>query len=111
MTRADFLQQYDHENLFTITAEGLVRADSVPMYNAMRTICKQPGFDKFLEDTLNRIADIESLGRTREITVKDLWHGGKYRLQVLDKNSKVDRVVELLTIKPDDEVVENSKDK
>jgi hypothetical protein len=79
MTRADFIQKYDHDNLFTINSDGWVRADSVPMMRAIRDVCSQPGFDKFLEDTLERIGDIESLGRTREITLKDLWDGGKYK--------------------------------
>lgn len=31
------------------------------------------GFDEYLEATLDRISAIESLGRTRELTIKDLW--------------------------------------
>ena len=72
MTRADFIQQYDHVNLFTIDSRAMVRADSVPMMNAFREICAQPGFEEHLERTLDRIAAIESLGRTREIVAKDL---------------------------------------
>ncbi|EOD51665.1 ATPase domain prokaryote protein [Neofusicoccum parvum] len=86
MTRADFIQSYDHINVFTIDSKAMVRADSVPMQNAFREICSQPGFDKFLEDTLERIGDIESLGRTRELTIKDLWEGGKYK--VTQRNAK-----------------------
>lgn len=52
------------------------------MMNAFREICAEEGFDQFLEDTLNRISDIESLGRTRELTIKDLWHKGKYRVKM-----------------------------
>ncbi|KAI5280442.1 hypothetical protein KEM52_004139, partial [Ascosphaera acerosa] len=79
MTRADFIHSYDSNNLFYIDAAARVRADSVPMMQAFREICAEPGFDQFLEDTLERIGDIESLGRTRELTVKDFWEGGKYR--------------------------------
>lgn len=43
MTRADFIQQYDHDNVFTIDSRARVRADSVPMMNAFREICAQPG--------------------------------------------------------------------
>lgn len=82
MTRADFIQSYDSINVFTIDSNAMVRADSVPMMNAFREICSQPGFDEFLEATLTRIADIESLGRTRELTIKDLWNGGKYRVEM-----------------------------
>lgn len=73
MTRADFIQQYDHDNIFTIDSNANVRADSVPMMNAFKEICAEPGFDKYLEDTLDRISAIESIGRTRELTFKDLW--------------------------------------
>src|ERR1700749_931597 len=82
MTRADFIQSYDHDNIFTIDALGKVRADSVPMMRAFRAVCSQEGFECYLEETLERIGDIESLGRTREVTIKDLWEGGKYRFQV-----------------------------
>lgn len=73
MTRADFIQKYDHENIFTIDSNANVRADSVPMMNAFKEICAEKGFDQYLDDTLDRIAAIESIGRTRELTFKDLW--------------------------------------
>ncbi len=79
MTRADFIQSYDHMNIFTIDSQAMVRADSVPMMNAFRQICSQEGFEKHLEATLDRISAIESLGRTREIVAKDLI-SGKYRI-------------------------------
>ena len=79
MTRADFIQSYDHVNIFTIDSQAMVRADSVPMMNAFRQICGQEGFEKHLDDTLERISAIESLGRTREIVAKDLITG-KYRI-------------------------------
>lgn len=75
MTRADFIQSYDHINIFTIDAEAMVRADSVPMQNAFRQICSEDGFDEHLQATLDRISAIESLGRTREIVAKDLVSG------------------------------------
>jgi hypothetical protein len=80
MTRADFIRQYDHVNLFTITSKAQVRADSVPMQRAFRMICSQPGFREHLDATLQRISDIESLGRTRELVAKDLVLGGKYKI-------------------------------
>lgn len=78
MTRADFIQSYDHINVFTIDAKAMVRADSVPMQNAFRQICEEDGFGEHLQATLDRISAIESLGRTREIVAKDLVRG-KYR--------------------------------
>ncbi|OBT54789.1 hypothetical protein VE04_04130 [Pseudogymnoascus sp. 24MN13] len=50
----------------------------VPMQRAFREICAEPGFRDYLDATLQRINDIESLGRTRELVAKDLVLGGKY---------------------------------
>ena len=47
MTRADFIKQYDHDNIFTIDSHAMVRADSVPMMNAFKEICAEDGFDDF----------------------------------------------------------------
>lgn len=88
MTRADFIQSYDAINVFTIDSHAMVRADSVPMMNAFREVCSEEGFDEFLEATLNRISDIESLGRTRELTIKDLWDGGKYSVSMVDSRGR-----------------------
>lgn len=85
MTRADFIQSYDMNNLFTIDSKARVRADSVPMMNAFRDICSAEGFDERLQATLDRISAIESLGRTRELTLKDLWNSGSYSIKVKDK--------------------------
>lgn len=81
MTRADFIKSYDHINVFTIDANAMVRADSVPMQNAFRQICEEEGFEKHLQATLERISAIESLGRTREIVAKDLVQGRRYRFE------------------------------
>ncbi|KAK5111031.1 hypothetical protein LTR62_005406 [Meristemomyces frigidus] len=89
MTRADFIQSFDGINVFTIDSLAMVRADSVPMMNAFREICGEEGFEEFLQDTLKRIGDIESLGRTRELTIKDLWDSGKYSASVVGANGKV----------------------
>lgn len=94
MTRADFIQPYDHENIFTIDSRAMVRADSVPMQHAFREICAVEGFDEHLEATLERIGDIESLGRTRELTIKDLWNQGKYRIVVRDTKGRESGTVE-----------------
>ncbi|KAK5727047.1 hypothetical protein LTR15_002939 [Elasticomyces elasticus] len=88
MTRADFIQDYDSINVFTIDSSAMVRADSVPMMNAFREICAEPGFDEHLEATLERISAIESLGRTRELTIKDLWHKGQYRVKMEDAKGR-----------------------
>lgn len=81
MTRADFIKGYDHINVFTIDAQAMVRADSVPMMNAFREVCSEEGFDDFLQATLDRISAIESLGRTRELVAKDLVLGNTYKIK------------------------------
>ncbi|CAK7225723.1 hypothetical protein SBRCBS47491_005986 [Sporothrix bragantina] len=77
-TRADFIREMDRRNLFTIDSHAQVRASSVPMQWALREICQMPGFRNHLDATVQRIADIESLGRTRELVAKDLVLGGHY---------------------------------
>ena len=94
MTRADFIQGYDSENIFTIDSNAMVRADSVPMMNAFREICRGEGFDDYLQATLDRISAIESINRTRELTLKDLWieqageQRGSYRIVTKDARGK-----------------------
>ena len=58
-----------------------MRASSVPMHRALREICAEEGFKEHLEATIQRIADIESLGRTRELVAKDLVLGGEYKIK------------------------------
>lgn len=81
MTRCDFIRDLDSLNLFSITSQAEVRASSVPMHLAFREICQVEGFRKHLEDTIQRISDIESLGRTRELVAKDLVLGGQYEIE------------------------------
>lgn len=80
MTRCDFIRDLDSLNLITITNDAQVRASSVPMHRAWKEICAIEGFDEKLEGTLQRISDIESLGRTRELVAKDLVLGGQYEI-------------------------------
>src|SRR5690554_732407 len=81
MTRCDFIRQLDSLNLFSITSNADVRASSVPMHRALREICSAEGFREHLDATLQRIDDIESLGRTRELVAKDLVLGGEYTVK------------------------------
>ena len=80
-TRCDFMRQLDSLNLFSITSYADVRASSVPMHRAFREICAEEGFREHLEATMQRINDIESLGRTRELVAKDLVLGGEYTIK------------------------------
>jgi len=81
MTRVDFVRAFDRLNLFSITSDAQVRASSVPMHLAFQEIAAQPGFREHLQGTVDRIAAIESLGRTRELVAKDLVLGGKYEIR------------------------------
>lgn len=81
MTRSDFIRSYDRLNLFSITSDAQVRASSVPMYRAFKELVAEPGFRKHLQDTIDRISAIESLGRTRELVAKDLVLGGRYEIR------------------------------
>lgn len=89
MTRADFIQQYDNLNIFTVDSDSRVRADSVPMMRAFHEIASQPNFDSLLEDTTERVAAIESLGRTRELVMKDLTEGSTYDISTKDGKLRV----------------------
>ncbi|KAH7390757.1 hypothetical protein DE146DRAFT_679868 [Phaeosphaeria sp. MPI-PUGE-AT-0046c] len=68
ITRADFIHPFDHINIIHIDANGMVRADSVPMQNAFRDIVSDPGFEDHLKKTLDRLDELESLARTREVS-------------------------------------------
>ncbi|KAF2677545.1 hypothetical protein K458DRAFT_481293 [Lentithecium fluviatile CBS 122367] len=72
ITRADFVHRFDHINVIHIDANGMVRADSVPMQNAFREICGEEGFEEHLKKTLDRLDELESLSRTREAAVREL---------------------------------------
>lgn len=98
MTRADFIRKHHELSIFAIDSHARVRADSVPMQRAFNEICSEEGFEERLEATLERIGDIESLGRTKELTFKDLWEGGKYRFTVRDHKNRVQSEVEMVTV-------------
>lgn len=80
MTNAAWIKNHDHHNIFTINPDGMVQADSVSMQAAMRHVCGMPGFQEHLQETLDRLDEIECLQRTREVTLKDLGEGGKYKI-------------------------------
>jgi hypothetical protein len=114
MTRSDFIRKHHDLSIFSIDSHAMVRADSVPMQRAFNQICSEPGFEEFLDATLERIGDIESLGRTKELTFKDLWDGGKYRITTRNKKGEVDGCVEMETVEAkkddDDEGDDGKKD-
>lgn len=110
MTRSDFIRQHHELSIFAIDSHAMVRADSVPMQRAFNEICSEPGFEKFLEATLDRISGIESLGRTKELTFKDLWDGGKYRVTTRNVQGEVQGSVEMETVEKPEKVDDDGED-
>lgn len=84
MTRADLLERLDQCNIIAIDTESDVRASSVPMMRAFREICAEQVFDEMLKNVLDRISEVESLGRTREIVFKDMkGRGGSVQATIV----------------------------
>ena len=81
MTRADLIKNLDEMNIVAIDADAIVRADSVPMQNAFRTVISDPEFEPHLEATLERLDELEGLGRTTELRLKDFMDG-EYEIRV-----------------------------
>ena len=55
-----------------------VRPDSMLVLNAIREVVEESGFDDVLENVCDRVSEIESLLRTRELTVSAGWHCNLY---------------------------------
>ncbi|KAJ7686484.1 hypothetical protein B0H17DRAFT_1160607 [Mycena rosella] len=82
MTRADFLEDLDRANIIAIDVHHDVRPDSMLILHASREVVEEEGFDELLDNVRDRIDEIESLHRTRELTFKDVDSGDKIRLTV-----------------------------
>lgn len=82
MGREDFIQRLDQLNIFSINSSAIVQADSVVMQNVFREICQQEGFEEHLKGTLERLDELESLGRTNEVTFKELADNGALKAVV-----------------------------
>ncbi|KAJ6593510.1 hypothetical protein B0H19DRAFT_1205053 [Mycena capillaripes] len=87
MTRADFLEELDRANIIAIDVQHDVRPDSMLILHAARQVVEEEGFDDILDNVRDRIDEIESLHRTRELTFKDVDAGDKIRLSV-DKGGR-----------------------
>lgn len=81
MTRADLIKGLDEMNIIAIDADAIVRADSVPMQNAFRSLCNDPEFEEHLNATLERLDELEGLGRTTELRLKDFMDD-QYEIKV-----------------------------
>ncbi|KAL4071306.1 hypothetical protein V8B97DRAFT_1871348 [Scleroderma yunnanense] len=69
MTRADFIEELDRSNIISIDVNLDVRPDSVLILHAACEVVERDGFDDILNNVRDRIDEIESLHRTRELTV------------------------------------------
>ncbi|KAJ7496937.1 hypothetical protein FB451DRAFT_208088 [Mycena latifolia] len=82
MTRADFLEDLDRANIIAIDVHHDVRPDSMLILHASREVVEEEGFDELLDNVRDRIDEIESLHRTRELTFKDVDAGDKIHFTV-----------------------------
>ncbi|KIM40293.1 hypothetical protein M413DRAFT_73606 [Hebeloma cylindrosporum] len=81
MTRADFMEGTSL-NVIAIDIQHNVRPDSNLILHAAREVVEEEGFEELLEGVRDRVDEIESLHRTRELTFKDLGKGDMVRLAV-----------------------------
>ncbi|XP_006461252.1 hypothetical protein AGABI2DRAFT_204905 [Agaricus bisporus var. bisporus H97] len=91
MTRTDFMEELDRLNIISIDINHDVHPDSMLILHAAREVCEEEDFDEILDGVRDRIDEIESLHRTRELTFKDLEHGDKIDLSV-DKGGSISSI-------------------
>jgi len=82
MTRADFIEELDRLNIINIDINHNVHPDSFLILHAAQDVVEEEGFEEKLNSVRDRIDDIESLHRTRELTFKDVDKGDRIRLLV-----------------------------
>ncbi|KIJ65921.1 hypothetical protein HYDPIDRAFT_27136 [Hydnomerulius pinastri MD-312] len=82
MTRADFMEELDRANIISIDVNLDVRPDSMLILHAARAVVEEEGFEDVLTGVRDRVDEIESLHRTRELTFKDLSPGDILKLEV-----------------------------
>ncbi|KAG5647094.1 hypothetical protein DXG03_001464 [Asterophora parasitica] len=82
MTRADFMEELDRINVIAIDIDHNVRPDSMLILHAAQEVAAEEGFDELLENVRDRIDEIESLHRTRELTFKDVDQGDRILVTV-----------------------------
>ncbi|GLB37737.1 hypothetical protein LshimejAT787_0407880 [Lyophyllum shimeji] len=82
MTRADFMEELDRLNVIAIDIHHDVRPDSMLTLHAAHEVVGEEGFEELLENVRDRIDEIESLHRTRELTFKDVDQGDRIYVTV-----------------------------
>lgn len=73
----------DHANIISIDIHNNVRPDSSIILRAAMEVVQEEGFDEVLNSVRDRVDEIESLHRTRELTFKDLDEVGVLLLNVM----------------------------
>ncbi|KAF8911485.1 hypothetical protein CPB84DRAFT_920164 [Gymnopilus junonius] len=94
MTRADFMEELDRLNIISIDIQHNVRPDSNLILHAAQEVCGEDGFDDLLDNVRDRIDEIESLHRTRELTFKDMNNGDMVRLYVDKRGEEIVRTLD-----------------
>lgn len=61
--------ELDRLNIISIDTHLDVRPDSMALLQAAREVVEEPGFQEVLDSVRERVDEIESLHRTRELTV------------------------------------------
>ncbi|RPD57753.1 hypothetical protein L226DRAFT_467874 [Lentinus tigrinus ALCF2SS1-7] len=82
MTRPDFMDDLDRKNIIAIDINHDVSPDSLLILHAAEEVVAEEGFDELLDSVRDRVDEIESLHRTRELTFKDVDKGDRIRLTV-----------------------------
>ncbi|KAI0669686.1 hypothetical protein C8Q78DRAFT_1095132 [Trametes maxima] len=82
MTRPDFMDELDRKNIISIDINHDVTPDSWLILHAAEEVVGEEGFDDLLDSVRDRVDEIESLHRTRELTFKDVDAGDRIRLTV-----------------------------
>jgi hypothetical protein len=71
--------ELDRINIISIDTNLDVRPDSMAVLKAAQEVVEEDGFQEVLDSVRGRVDEIESLHRTRELTVCtvrcDLWYG------------------------------------
>ncbi|KDN34453.1 hypothetical protein RSAG8_12457, partial [Rhizoctonia solani AG-8 WAC10335] len=99
MTRGDFLARLDQMNIISIDVHYQVQLDSMVTLEAAREVVSQPDFEPMLQSVLARVDELESLGRTRELTFKDIKSGDRIQL-VIDKTGQSNGIPSRLAQSP-----------
>lgn len=91
MTRPDYVEQLDHLNVIHINRAHHVTADSLPLLHAFRSVLfGEEDFEGRLEEVMDRVSAIESLGRTRELVWKEQGDKGKFLIRSDAKGREVE---------------------